>query len=61
MSCETCRYWQGVKDGEGACHRFPRVDVLGGNHGEHWYALDVLAHMYEKLERRVRELEGRDS
>ena len=34
--------------------------VLGGNHGEHWYALDVLARMYEKLERRVREIEGRD-
>lgn len=37
------------------------VHVLGGNHGEHWFALDTIARMYEKLERRVRELEGRDA
>ena len=37
------------------------VHVLGGNHGEHWFALDTIARMYEKLERRVRELERRDA
>lgn len=37
------------------------VHVLGGNHGEHWFALDTIARMYEKLERRVRKLEGRDA
>lgn len=35
--------------------------VLGGDHGEHWFAIDTVARMYEKLERRVRELERRDA
>ena len=33
------------------------VHALGGNHGEHWYALDTLARMYEGLEQRVKEVE----
>lgn len=31
------------------------VHALGGDHGEHWFALDTLARMYEGLERRVKE------
>lgn len=37
------------------------IHQLTGSHGEHWFALDTIARMYEKLERRVRELEGRDT
>lgn len=36
------------------------IHQLAGSHGEHWFALDTVARMYEKLERRVRELERRD-
>lgn len=35
------------------------IHQLAGNHGEHWFALDTIARMYEKLERRVRDLERR--
>lgn len=34
---------------------------LLGSHGEHWFALDAIARMYEKLERRVRDIERRDA
>ena len=37
------------------------IHQLAGSHGEHWFALDTIARMYEKLERRVRELERRDA
>ena len=37
------------------------IHQLAGNHGEHWFALDTIARMYEKLELRVRELERRDA
>ena len=37
------------------------IHQLAGSHGEHWFALDTIARMYEKLERRVRELEGRNA
>ena len=26
MCCKTCTLWQGVKDGEGACHRYPHAE-----------------------------------
>lgn len=35
------------------------IHQLAGRHGEHWFALDTIARMYEKLERRVRDLERR--
>lgn len=35
------------------------IHQLAGSHGEHWFALDVLARKCEELERRVKELEGR--
>ena len=35
------------------------VHQLAGSHGEHWFALDTIARMYEKLERQVRDLERR--
>lgn len=37
------------------------IHLMYGSHGEHWFALDVLARKCEELERRVKELERRDA
>ena len=50
MSCETCRFWQGVKDGEGACHRFPRVEYTASD----WWCGEYKP----TLEERYRWLQG---